>query len=682
MKPVYRRASTTGESLVLENDKVRFVLWKRICGWGFGELYTPEGRLMAVLDHFGELMLRDQEIPMRLEAKEYEAFSDGDTEGYIFKVETTMAAKMLKGTSFESWVHFPFEEPILSGTVTVSLKKGDDRIGYAVSLTSNANVYARYLRLFWLLCGEGSYGTKKTDALLPGVDWPVGEEWSSGTDFFKDPWANRCIPHPNKVASPVMAVSEGGDAVAVSYDLDTPVTRWFNYNENYAQPVFACPNFIERMNNNLLGIMLPDVKSEAQENKPFADECLEMHIGQRISFNAELYTVKGKSLDALVSWVKRYGLPVPQPTMTYDEAQETIARAYNTSLWHEGEGFGYRQRPTDGIGRSVPHTLRRWVSEHPDTDLAKELSAKIAWCDGDGPRRAPAAPEKLRADRIARGDQILSWQKPDGTFRFEPDGRHYAKDDFRVARAFIEPMGVDQDTALYMNTTSALDLMTIWEKTGEERFRTGALAALDACADMFRPEGGDYWETPLHAPNLLAAAGAANTYAYAARLFGRDDYREKAVWYLRSLLAFTHLRKPKNVPSLYNTKPCLCSSDWYFANWVRDFVQWEVLNGIEQSAALGISWAELDPEIDWNRYRYGVTTAVYNWMSDTEKKPLAWRPHNIPGSLDYYLKGDFNGCFSDTFNSVTGNTGGMFIPPSAIAACLYAIRDEASEVTE
>ncbi len=30
---------------------------------------------------------------------------------------------------------------------------------------------------------------------------------------------------------------------------DDGVAYRFNYNENYAQPVFACPNFIERMNN-------------------------------------------------------------------------------------------------------------------------------------------------------------------------------------------------------------------------------------------------------------------------------------------------------------------------------------------------------------------------------------------------------------------------------------------------
>ena len=31
---------------------------------------------------------------------------------------------------------------------------------------------------------------------------------------------------------------------------------------------------------------------------------------------------------------------------------------------------------------------------------------------------------------------------------------------------------------------------------------------------MRRPEGGDFWETPLHSPNLLAAGHAANAIGY------------------------------------------------------------------------------------------------------------------------------------------------------------------------
>ena len=76
-------------------------MFKRIGGWGWGEVSTPTGKLMGVLDHLGEIMLRDQDIPMRFEAENVE-FKTGETgESLIFKVKSVVARKNLKGTSFE-----------------------------------------------------------------------------------------------------------------------------------------------------------------------------------------------------------------------------------------------------------------------------------------------------------------------------------------------------------------------------------------------------------------------------------------------------------------------------------------------------------------------------------------------------------------------------------------------------
>ena len=43
---------------------------------------------------------------------------------------------------------------------------------------------------------------------------------------------------------------------------------------------------------------------------------------------------------------------------------------------------------------------------------------------------------------------------------------------------------------------------------------------LEYCMDMTRPEGGDYWETPLHSPNLFAVGHAAIAYYMGYKLFG------------------------------------------------------------------------------------------------------------------------------------------------------------------
>jgi hypothetical protein len=281
----------------------------------------------------------------------------------------------------------------------------------------------------------------------------------------------------------------------------------------------------------------------------------------------------------------------------------------------------------------------------------------------------------LRGDErealLARGRELLAYQREDGSFAFDPDGLHYQKDDFVVAREYLEPMGLDGDTALDITILPAMELLALSDALEAPDFREAARKALDFCLPMQRPEGGDYWETPLHAPNLLAAGHAANAYVMAYRAFDDERYLRKAIHWIRSLLPFTHLWQPKTLPMMYNTKPCLCSSDWYFANWVRDHVQWEVLETFAQAIDLGIDWGEIDPELDWHTYQKGVTIAAMRWMVNHEDEH--WLPHNLPATYEDYLTGAFDDCFADTHNSITGNYGGMVIMPDVIAINLIEI---------
>ncbi|MFQ8826958.1 MAG: hypothetical protein ACLR76_05470 [Alistipes sp.] len=241
-------------------------------------------------------------------------------------------------------------------------------------------------------------------------------------------------------------------------------------------------------------------------------------------------------------------------------------------------------------------------------------------------------------------------------------------------------MGLDGATALDITILPAMDLLRIGRETGERRFLDAARKALDYCLPMTRPEGGDFWETPLHAANLFAAGHAAIANYQAYEQFGDEKYKQKAVYWIRTILPFTHLWEPEGMPSLYYTKPVLSSSDWYFANWVRDHVQWEVLGVFAQSARENIRWDEIDPEIDWLKFQRGITNAALQWMSvHTDDN---WRPHNIPETYERYRQGEFDYCFPDTHNSVTGLFGGMFIAPGPIADNIYYLLDREAEAAK
>jgi len=88
-----------------------------------GEVLTPSGKMMAVLEHLGELKLQDQDIPIRLVAQSYSQEKTENGDALIFEVASVVVREVLEGTSFENWMAYPYTEPAIIGTVTFTLKR-------------------------------------------------------------------------------------------------------------------------------------------------------------------------------------------------------------------------------------------------------------------------------------------------------------------------------------------------------------------------------------------------------------------------------------------------------------------------------------------------------------------------------------------------------------------------------
>lgn len=58
LEPKFKQSSYVNESVTLKNRYVTLHFFKRIKGWGWAEIETPSGKLMAVMDHLGELMIK------------------------------------------------------------------------------------------------------------------------------------------------------------------------------------------------------------------------------------------------------------------------------------------------------------------------------------------------------------------------------------------------------------------------------------------------------------------------------------------------------------------------------------------------------------------------------------------------------------------------------------------------
>ncbi|MCE5258050.1 MAG: hypothetical protein LLG44_03205, partial [Chloroflexi bacterium] len=655
-------AAYGGETVVLENAHIRLEVHKRVTGWGWGELFLPgpsgkPERLYAVIEHLAEAWVEGQPYPMRLEAKEYTLAESPEGK------QLTFAVKMQEVEPPDS--AYNGISP-LTGTITLSLAADDALIRYTMELEPQFQIRLRRIRGLWLRMGADSFGAAKDDAIFPGIEWLLGKEWSSGTDWFEHPQALRMAPHPHKVAFPLMAVSYGGFGIGLAWDNSSQAMS-DAVRLRCPQPVFAVPNFIDRRDQSLLGIMWPSARWGMSENALAAEPAIKVRKGLKLELKAEISAVKGKSLDVVCDWVRRHGMPEPgKPRYEWYDALNRIARAYNSNLWIEGQGWGFR-----GTGSPVVPEFVSWYAEHgSEVATAEGLRAKIAWVKAQKlepqPKRDPlsqphslilAKPEQAR--EIA--EALLALQTPEGDFPFDPQGRHHTN--LIDWAAFWRPLGQPGDSCLDLVTAPAMALLIAADKFKEPQYLAAARKALDLGMKWDRPEGGDWWETPLYSPNLLAAGNAAIAYCLGFRATGDERYRARAIHFIRSLLPFTHLWQPPDIEMMYNTKPCLNSTCWYLSDWVSKHVEWEVLRVFHQSKMMDIDWATIDPGIDWVTYQRGVTTAVQRWMVD--HKDPAWL-FSAEFSQDLISGGAWDTLFADTFDPVHNCYGGGPIMPELI----------------
>ncbi len=634
-EPRHCDALWSGESVVLENPHLRLVLYRRQGGWGWGELYGPaadgkQRRYLGILEHLGEADVVGHVHPLRLEAEDYELMETEDGRELQFEVG-------LQTPEEACWVWGGAQA--LEGRVCLSLSDDEPSLRYRLEVKPNFRLDYRYLRGPWLRIGAYGAGSERTDAIFPGLEWLIGREWSSGTDFHCHCNALRLAPHPHKVTIPTMAVSQDGLTVALSWPpQQSNVGTLSRLRE--LQPVFASPNFVDRRPEHLMGLMLPTCGGGLAENALRAEPPM-LLARQTLTMDAEIGVHEGRALDAVTAWVGQHGMPEPgAPRWPWAEAIERLARAFNSNLWEEGKGWTYgsgRVRNWVLAKSCIPRPQRKpymyprfvdWYIENgKNREVAEALRAKVEWCRAQGafierPDRSERVPGVLELMRWYTDDELremgefmLERQTSGGEFPFDPQGLHQTNH-LRMADRW-RPLGLPGDSALDLCVTAAGALISIGEALGEGRFVNATRTTLDFAAQWDRPEGGDWWETPLHAPNLLTAAHACLAYCMGWKAFGEESYLRRARHFLRALLPFTYLWEPKGTRLLYDTKPLWGTTGWHYMAWTDRCVLWQILLFFDLALQLGLDCTELDPELDWATYRRGALAAGLRWVIDS-----------------------------------------------------------------
>ena len=707
--PKNRDAGYTGESITLENDHIKMIFYKRkvgahkdqIDGWSWAELYGPDERgeltkYLGILDHFGEVDMEGHVHPLRMDAPDYTVEEDDKGKKLIFNLDMQIPEEACMVWDNYIAVH---------GQLSFYLPKDEPVINYHLLVKPDFRVSYRSIRGPWLRIGAFDFGAEKEDAIFPGIEWLVDKQWSSSIDYLSPELALRVSPHPRKVTAPIMAISHDGLAVGLSWDPLLGSVDELN-RIHHPQPVFASPNFIDKRDDNLMGLMFPSAGMGMEENSLKASPALRMPR-KGIEFDAQIVVVKGTSLDAITNWVQRDNLPDPgNQRFEKGEVLEKIAEAYDSHFWEEGVGWSFH-KPVKSIGlfhgtawylslavngeiREKPsYYVPDFINYYLETGINKELKfslkKKVDWCYKQGHferkaiknSRINGFPDMFNwyTDKELRayGDEILEWQEDNGSFKFDPHGRH--KTNHGPMAQSYRPLGLPGDSVLDFNMTSSILLLTIGEYLQDENYSLAAKKALEISMTMDRPEGGDWWETPLHSPNYYTAGWGAMAYYLGFQVFGEEKYKERSAHFLKSMLPFTYLWQSDAFPMTYHTNPLFGGTGWRYMAWSDRCVHWQIISLIDLSLQMGIDWSEIDDDIDWDRYQKGAILAGMRLLAD--HKNMEWRVHSEDVN-DEFKAGMMDMFIADTFDPVAFTYGGLGIriPPDALANCIINFLEE------
>ena len=703
--PVFNDAAYGGESVVLCNDNLKLVFHRRVNGWGWGELYVPDAKgetnkLMAVMEYFGEVDVVGHHYPLRLDAETYELTETDNSKKISFELEL-----QLPQGPWMRWDNFK----CIKGKAEFELDNDSSWIKYSLFVKPNHNLEFRSIRGVWLKVGAESFGGEKDDAIFPGIEWLEGKEWSNGTLNHPQKFANHVTPHPRKVGFPLMTISHEGTSIGISWK-DQELDRL-----EEVQPVFAAPDFIDRRDASLMGLMYPSVTWGLKEGELKADPAIRLP-GSGLNLQAEIGVCKGNSMDMVIEWITRNGLPDPGPArFEYKEILEKIAIAYDSNLWIDEKdkekqesfktGFGCFPINEFGFLRSwhlapcqpfldvhwkdkvdfckrIPNIVEDYINNN-DNELSKSLEKKKDWCL-DNSKRTFRNNGKFgknfdllqwfNDDELRDfGDKILTSQTPEGDFPFDPMGQHVAS--MLGEASAWKPLGQPGATCSNFCATSAFLLMMIGDVLDDDKYLQAARKTLDFAMPLDRPEGGDWWETPLHAPNLMTAGYMALAYYVGYGLFGDEKYLAKSIKSIRSLLPFFTLWNSGDVKMTYQPKPLFGTTAWFAIDWSSRNIMWQILMLFEMYGNLGIDWAEIDKGIDWAKFQKGITHAGMRWIGDSSDEN--WMNMAGKEKLDLNVatwqkvqNGEFDMIVPDNFDPVTNAYGGMqiMIAPDTLAS--------------
>lgn len=474
---------------------------------------------------------------------------------------------------------------------SLTLEAGSGQAGFGVSANCDkpTQLFAFYGPS--LLAGDRSFGEAKQSAVFPGLEYLVGQEESSSTYAVAAPANERVSPHPFKVTLPLMWVTAQGFSVGLAWDphLDYIPGR------KYPLPIFASPNFVTGQENHLLSLFAPSLPERKTENKLWADEPLPWPVGATIRLAGSLFALTDPSgMEPARDWVARHMLPQP-PTggLSGPDLINACVNTFAKELW-DPTSAGWRlaaawppEYDPELAAALLAYGLTAGKQELVDQSLAAAQAAGV-----------PGLPLALllgvdRASLESERDYVcalISSQREDGAWPFCPDAR-------------LQVFGASGDTATGLTAAVARKVLHYAVVSLDQTALASGLKALDWLSGQTRPEGGQSWESPLHTPDLLAAADLVKAFLTGYQITGAPEYLEQAKLWAARGLPFLYLWQADERPRMaYATVPMFGATWLDVQPWFGLASPWV---GMQYADSL-TDLARLDNSGPWRKLAEGI----------------------------------------------------------------------------
>lgn len=629
----YVRVGIVRSGAVLQNDKMALHFPRSEAGFTRYEVKlsaTPE-RLMGVATPFSRL------IYLSNKGQEHR-FDVAPTTC----VEVTPVEGNAKGLKFAQ--QFGDEDGVTwSFEATFMLSPDSSRCDVRYSISANEPRRIVQFRGPTLFAGESSFGTAMDEALFPGLEYLLGGERSSSRLAVTSKERRRFAPHPYKITVPLMGVLHDRGLVGLLWDANQKWDgRW-----ECPQPLFSSPNWLEGKSNHLMMLSVPGFPWH-EEYAAKAATPYPLKEGSVISVECKILAKQARNVtEAVCEWLNAYGYPkLPQKARSWEETVDLSLKPYLSSLWREsGESFGWIPWTggTPMVNGDTCAALSLGAEITKDEELAKDIRVRVdharkkVGLDKSSVSLAYGyrfgCADQAVANAGAEVDDLIAVQKPDGSWVFEPQAGK------TIMGVSVATLGERGDTVVGLTAAPATKLLKFALATGDAAATQAGLKALEFMNRFVRPQGSQPWECPLAAPDILAAAHAADAYLHGYLLTGDPTHLERAKYWARTGLPFIYMWNAGDRSAMrYATVPVFGASMFTWP-WFGKPVQW---NGLAYADVIR-NLARYDKTFDWLTVAKGITLCTIEQQA---------------------VDGEFMGLYPDAWDLIVDIPGRPWIHPA------------------